>query len=155
MPTEIELVSKIDSIHLRVDYNNPFEADGDWFKGNIHAHSLDSDGSYSPADIVGFYRESGYDFLAITDHGVLTDTSSFTSPRFLTIPGEEICVGQSVNRRFTHLVALNITEELPISDFNCEFSPPKAIDLIAELGGSAIVAHPYWSDLNVNDLAVL
>jgi hypothetical protein len=122
------------------------------YKGNIHAHTLNSDGSYSPSDIARFYRESGYDFLAITDHGVLTDTSSLTSPRFLTIPGEELCVGQSVNRRFTHVVALNIREELPVADFNRGLSPQEAIDLIADWGGSAIVAHPYWSDLNVKDL---
>ena len=155
VPTEIDPVSKIDSIRLRIDYNNPFDEEGDWFKGNIHAHTLDSDGSYSPADIVEFYRESGYDFLSITDHGVLTDTSSFTSSRFLTIPGEELCIGQSVNCRFTHVVALNIREEVPLADFNRDVSPQKAIALIADLGGSAIVAHPYWSDLNVNDLADL
>ena len=155
MPPEIEDISKINSIHLRIDYNNPFEAEGGWFKGNIHAHTLDSDGSYAPSDIVRFYRESGYDFLSITDHGKLTDASRFTSPRFLTIPGEELCVGQSTNGRFTHVFALNIREELPVADFNREESPKKAIDLIADLGGLAIVAHPYWSDLNVNDLAVL
>ena len=140
---------------MRINYSNPFEGEGGWFKGNIHAHTLDSDGSYTPSDIVRFYRESGYDFLSITDHGILTDTSSFTSPRFLTIPGEELCVGKSVNGRFTHIVALNIREELPLADFNREVSPQKAIDLIADLGGSAILAHPYWSDLNVNDLAAL
>ena len=155
MTTEIEHISKIGSIHLRVDYNSPFGAEGGWFKGNIHAHTLDSDGSYAPSDIVRFYRESGYDFLSITDHSVLTDTSSFTSPRFLAIPGEELCVGQSVNGRLTHVIALNIREELPLADFNRGASPQEAIDLIADLGGSAIVAHPYWSDLNVNDLAGL
>jgi hypothetical protein len=140
---------------LRIDYNDPFEAEGGWFKGNIHAHSLDSDGSYSPADIVRFYRDSGYDFLAITDHGVLTDTSGFTSPTFLTIPGEELCVGQSANRRFTHIVALNISEELAVVEYNGGLSRKKAIDLISNFGGFAIVAHPYWSDLNFNDLAAL
>ena len=107
------------------------------------------------ADIARFYRDSGYDFLSITDHGILTDTSRFTSKRFLTIPGEELCVGQSANGRFTHIVALNIREELPLADFNRDVSPQKAIGLIADLGGSAIVAHPYWSDLNINDLADL
>jgi hypothetical protein len=140
---------------LRINYVNPFEVEGGWFKGNIHAHTLDSDGSYAPSDLARFYRESGYDFLSITDHGILTDTSSFTSPNFLTIPGEEICVGKSRNVRFTHVVALDIREELPVSDYDREVSPQKVIDLIADLGGSSIVAHPYWSDLNVNDLAGL
>jgi hypothetical protein len=60
-----------------------------------------------------------------------------------------------MNGRFTHVVALDIREELPMSDYDREMRPQKVIDLIADLGGSSIVAHPYWSDLNVNDLAVL
>ena len=127
----------------------------DSFKGNIHAHTLDSDGSHAPSDVARVYREAGYDFLAITDHGTLSDTTSFAGPGFLTIPGEELCVSRSVNGRFTHVVALNIREELPIADYNRDVSPQEAIDHISDLGGAAVVAHPYWSDLNINDLAAL
>lgn len=43
-----------------------------WFKGNTHTHSLWSDGNDFPDMIVGWYRERGYDFLALSDHNVLS-----------------------------------------------------------------------------------
>ena len=37
-------------------------------RGNLHAHTLFSDGVKSPAELVAAYEALGYDFLAITDH---------------------------------------------------------------------------------------
>lgn len=42
-----------------------------WFKGNTHTHSLWSDGNDFPEMITDWYRQHGYDFLAISDHNVL------------------------------------------------------------------------------------
>ena len=42
-----------------------------WFKGNLHTHSLWSDGDDYPEMIVRWYREAGYDFLAISDHNTV------------------------------------------------------------------------------------
>lgn len=39
-----------------------------WYKGNLHTHSLWSDGDDFPEHIALWYRERGYDFLAISDH---------------------------------------------------------------------------------------
>ena len=39
-----------------------------WFKGNLHTHSLWSDGDDFPERIVAWYRDHGYQFLAISDH---------------------------------------------------------------------------------------
>ncbi len=41
---------------------------GRWWKGNLHAHSLWSDGDDYPEMIADWYRERGYHFLAISDH---------------------------------------------------------------------------------------
>ena len=43
-----------------------------WYKGNTHAHSLWSDGNDFPDMIVAWYHERGYDFLALSDHNVLS-----------------------------------------------------------------------------------
>ena len=43
-----------------------------WFKGNTHTHSLWSDGNDFPEMIVGWYQDQGYDFLALSDHNVLS-----------------------------------------------------------------------------------
>jgi hypothetical protein len=37
-------------------------------KGNLHAHSIFSDGVRPAAEVVAAYEALGYDFLAITDH---------------------------------------------------------------------------------------
>lgn len=45
---------------------------GRWFKGNTHTHSLWSDGNDFPEMIVDWYKEEGYDFLALSDHNTLS-----------------------------------------------------------------------------------
>ena len=42
-----------------------------WFKGNLHTHSLWSDGDDYPEMIADWYKREGYHFLAISDHNVL------------------------------------------------------------------------------------
>lgn len=93
---------------MRLFFDNPFEAGGDWFKGNIHTHTTNSDGQMTPEQMVHRYEGAGYDFLAITDHGILTGTKELSNPGFLLIPGEEICAGSSRSGRLFHIVGLNI-----------------------------------------------
>ncbi|MGC6488389.1 MAG: PHP domain-containing protein [Planctomycetota bacterium] len=44
-----------------------------WYKGNLHTHTLWSDGNHFPEMVVAWYAERDYDFLALTDHNVLAD----------------------------------------------------------------------------------
>ncbi|QDS94193.1 hypothetical protein FF011L_29710 [Roseimaritima multifibrata] len=44
-----------------------------WWKGNIHTHSLWSDGNDFPEMIADWYRQQDYNFLALTDHNVLAE----------------------------------------------------------------------------------
>ena len=46
--------------------------EGQWFKGNTHTHSLWSDGNDFPEMIVDWYQSQGYDFLALSDHNILS-----------------------------------------------------------------------------------
>ncbi|HYE19226.1 MAG TPA: hypothetical protein VEA69_12320 [Tepidisphaeraceae bacterium] len=39
-----------------------------WYKGNLHTHSLWSDGDDYPEHIARWYRDRGYHFLGISDH---------------------------------------------------------------------------------------
>jgi len=47
--------------------------DARWWKGNLHTHSLWSDGDDYPEMIADWYRSNGYHFLAISDHNVLSE----------------------------------------------------------------------------------
>lgn len=43
-----------------------------WWKGNIHTHSLWSDGNDFPEMISEWYRAHDYNFLALSDHNILS-----------------------------------------------------------------------------------
>lgn len=43
-----------------------------WWRGNLHTHTLWSDGDGFPEMVVGWYRDAGYNFLALSDHNVLS-----------------------------------------------------------------------------------
>jgi hypothetical protein len=44
-----------------------------WYKGNLHTHSLWSDGDEYPEMIADWYKQQGYQFLALSDHNVLEE----------------------------------------------------------------------------------
>jgi hypothetical protein len=44
-----------------------------FWKGNLHTHSLWSDGDDFPEMIADWYKRNGYQFLALTDHNILSD----------------------------------------------------------------------------------
>lgn len=44
-----------------------------WWKGNLHTHTLWSDGGAFPETVVSWYKRNGYHFLALSDHNVLQE----------------------------------------------------------------------------------
>jgi hypothetical protein len=46
-------------------------AESKWWKGNLHAHTLWSDGDDYPEQIAQWYKDHGYQFLTLTDHNCL------------------------------------------------------------------------------------
>lgn len=57
------------------------DADGyRWWKGNLHTHSLWSDGDQFPEVIVDWYARHGYHFLALSDHNVLLRGERWIDP---------------------------------------------------------------------------
>jgi hypothetical protein len=44
-----------------------------WWKGNIHTHTFWSDGDDFPEMVAEWYRTRGYNFLAISDHNILSE----------------------------------------------------------------------------------
>jgi predicted metal-dependent phosphoesterase TrpH len=44
-----------------------------WWKGNMHTHTLWSDGDDFAENVAGWYRDHGYHFLALTDHNKLSE----------------------------------------------------------------------------------
>lgn len=44
-----------------------------WYKGNLHTHSLWSDGNDFPEMIAKWYKDRGYHFLGLSDHNILSE----------------------------------------------------------------------------------
>lgn len=52
-----------------------------YYKGNLHTHSLWSDGNDFPEMICDWYQRNGYQFLALSDHNILsTDKANWIDP---------------------------------------------------------------------------
>jgi hypothetical protein len=127
-----------------MEFRNPFSEEGRWFKGNIHIHTKNSDGSLSPEEIVKIYRENNYNFLFITDHNKITDYKSPFSD-FLIIKGVEF------NKNGFHILGLDLNEIFDIENL----SPQEIINKINELGGFSVICHPYWSALKSQEIITL
>ena len=70
-----------------------FSKTGNWYKGNLHCHSTNSDGKLSPKEVVDLFKENGYSFLCFSDHDIYTDyRSEFDSEDFIILPGLEASV---------------------------------------------------------------
>ncbi len=139
---------------VKIKFNNPFSTKGNWYKGNLHTHTTNSDGGLSPEDVISSYCRKGYDFLVITDHNKLTDDENLRKENLYLIPGEEIDGGKSAVGTSFHIVALNIKKEILFANKE-EITAQEIIDRIKEEKGEAIIAHPYWSGLTFADILPL
>jgi len=45
---------------------------GKWYRGQLHCHTLWSDGRALSEQAIGCYRDDGYDFVSVTDHNRLS-----------------------------------------------------------------------------------
>jgi hypothetical protein len=50
----------------------PSDAQPRWWKGNLHTHTLWSDGNDFPEMVAEWYHDRGYNFLALSDHNILS-----------------------------------------------------------------------------------
>jgi len=126
-----------------------WQAPGNWYKGNLHTHTTNSDGDLAPEVMIARYQEAGYDFLALSDHNRLTRAKAISAKPFLLIDGEEITAGHSEIGGEIHFVAFNLVERI---DPRAYGGPQEILDAVRAQGGEVVVSHPYWSGLTVNEL---
>jgi len=133
----------------------PFASKGRFWRGNLHTHSTRSDGRLPPEAVIDFYKDAGYDFLALTDHFMecygypVTDTRALRSDRFTTLLGAEIHAPITAKGADWHIVAVG----LPL-----DYAPWSSGETIqsmcarAAAAGSFIgIAHPQWYGLTLDD----
>ena len=82
--------------------------DGQFYRANLHTHSVMSDGKLTPSELKKLYKSAGYSVLAITDHNRLIGYPELCDNDFLMLPGIEYDIGdrdcpQIQNRKFYHI----------------------------------------------------
>jgi PKD repeat protein len=69
--SRISPASPITSFYLN-EIVSPYSNKTNVYKGQLHAHTANSDGTSSPTVVSTAYKNAGYNFLAITDHAYVT-----------------------------------------------------------------------------------
>ncbi len=119
-----------------------FDEQKPFYKGNLHAHTTNTDGRLSPEDVIERYANAGYDFLALTDHWKRT----IEAPRFhkgmLLLPGIEL--DYSLPDQVIHIVGVGVDESI-LTRAERRHTARRGIRDIRAAGGRAILAHPAWS----------
>jgi len=134
--------------------------EGNFHKGNLHTHTVRSDGANTPEEVMEKYYSEGYRFLAITDHWVYGDYPQFNREDFLMFSGTELDI-ETPDRKDHHIVALGIPETNKITDGytfedeqkrNSLYTVPRIIEYFGQKGNVTIYAHPYWSKVDSGDI---
>lgn len=122
-------------------------------KGDLHCHSICSDGLESPALVAETAERLGFDFLAVTDHNSYEGSvlarlhAREQGSGLIVLPGEEY----SCSFTPMHIVSLGGRAPLAESFYAPESWSGSAFDMtkrllhaIAENGGVSVMCHPLW-----------
>ncbi|MDA0204304.1 MAG: CehA/McbA family metallohydrolase [Acidobacteria bacterium] len=119
---------------------------GHWYKGNLHTHTINSDGDTSPDDVVRWYKEHRYDFLSLTAHNFLTETGGLSGVfgakgKFLLLPGEEVTSRYS--GKPIHINALDVRSLIePATGTSVVDTIQQNVDRIHAANSLASLNHP-------------
>lgn len=122
-----------------------------WYKGNLHTHTVNSDGDSTPHEVATWYREHGYQFLALTDHNHKTEVAALNAihgarEKFLIIPAEELT--DQYLKRPIHINAINPESEVQAQHGDSVAATiQRNVDTIRAAKGLPSVNHPnfHWA----------
>ncbi|WP_102417204.1 CehA/McbA family metallohydrolase [Mycobacterium sp. 4858] len=112
-----------------------------WYRGDLHLHTVHSDGQRHPGELVEAAHSSGLDFIVSTDHNTNSANRVWPACRtggLLVIPGEE------VTTRHGHWLAVGLP---PHAWVDWRYAPRDrvfgrfAAD-VRDAGGLVVAAHP-------------
>ena len=111
-----------------------------WYRGDLHSHTIHSDGSWDVPDLVAFAREHGLDFIALTDHNTvagLPHHDSLTDDTILTMGGFELTTfyGHALALGKRHMYGWRLGTEQGVT-------MQQVAQKVLDGGGLFVIAHP-------------
>lgn len=112
-----------------------------WYRGDMHLHTVHSDGRRTLAEMATAAREAGLDFIVSTEH----NTSS-AALYWGEHAGDDLLVvnGEEVTTRDGHWLAIGLPAGTWI-DWRYRSTDqqlPRFMEQVRDLGGLAVIAHP-------------
>lgn len=122
-----------------------------WFKGNLHAHSNRNEGDVPPVEVARWYKDHGYQFLALSDHNLMTDPAARSEAipnRFLVLDATELG-GQSR----IHVGGIGVGQRvLTRAGLSRRGSLFDNVAAVREAGGIPSINHPQLSELTFTEV---
>lgn len=113
-----------------------------WYKVGLHIHTTISDGQKSPEEMARIYKNAGFDAVAMTDHWIYHGEDEIEG--LTIISGCEYNLGGSDTAvDVIHIVGFGMKKDPKIERETA--TRQGVIDQINACGGFAVLAHPYWS----------
>lgn len=111
---------------------------GAWLPGDLHAHTVHSDGLETVAAVVARARAAGLAFLAITDHNTVAHHAAMAA---LPAPGLVLIPGQEVTTPLGHL---NVWGAAPLDGAACRTEADMAtiVTTARQAGAVCSINHP-------------
>ncbi|WP_282940022.1 CehA/McbA family metallohydrolase [Paenibacillus sp. RC67] len=109
-----------------------------WLKGDLHTHSVHSDGFYSLEENAAIMEQLGCDFIAMTDHNAISQNQAYPrNTAMVMIPGMEFTTN------YGHSNFLGVAE--PLNDFRVENQTDvkERIHTAHERGARIVLNHPH------------
>ena len=118
--------------------------EGGWYKGELHCHSLESDGKYPVAEVVQAAKDIGLDFLSMTDHFTHSQwwkLSELANDSTALIRSLEVTSHQG------HANLQGIHKWIDVYVDKQDWSMNQVADEVHEQGGLFCINHPFSGDL--------
>jgi hypothetical protein len=136
-------------------HNLPFGQPGNFYRGNLHTHSTNSDGKLPLPEVINRYREAGHDFVAMSEHFMdhydypISDTRDLRTDDFTTLIAAELHQGETSIGELWHILAVGIPTDFakPHEGETAQEIAQRAADTGAFIG----LVHPSWNGLTVED----
>lgn len=143
-------------------WQSPYFDDGVWLRGNLHTHTIVSDGDFDLAQTAACYGKKctykrnprmNYRFLAITDHTTDAKRELFRHPEpeswesFILIEGREDSYSHHILGIGCPMTFQEDIVGKPKGTYTLQDNQ-RVIDQILHDGGFAILAHPHWAQQN-------
>jgi len=111
-----------------------------WYRGDLHAHTVHSDGAWGNSDLVDYMQRHGLDFCTLTDHNTVTglpEHLSLAHDGMVTVGGSEVSTYRG------HMLALGVHERIEWrNEDGTTIAVSRLADAIHDVGGLSIICHP-------------